>query len=65
MKLDIRQIATFIESEIWVDETRVGFVELCPERHEISRIKILEPYKNKGYAASILETLMSQGYTSI
>jgi len=65
LELEIKQIATFIENEIWEDGTRVGFVELCPERHEISRIKILEPYKNKGYEASVLETLTSQGYTSI
>ena len=31
----IEKTETFVENDIWFDGTKVGTVELCPERHEI------------------------------
>lgn len=61
----IEKIETFIEHDIIVDGTKVGTVELCPERHEISRLIIFEPYQNKGYGTQVVKELVSQGYKSL
>ena len=49
MRIDINKREIFIEDDIIVDGTKVGELELCPERNEISRLVIFEPYQNKGY----------------
>ena len=56
---------TFIENDIIVDGTKVGTVELCPERNEISRLVIFEPYQNKGYGTEVVKSLVEQGYNSL
>lgn len=63
--LDIKKTETFIEHDIEVDGRKVGTVELCPERHEIARLVIFEPYQNKGYGTGVVKSLMEQGYTSL
>ena len=42
---DIEKTETFIEHDIIMDGTKVD-VELCPERNEIARLVIFEPYQN-------------------
>ena len=61
----IKQTDTFIENDIIIDGVTVGNVELCPKRHEISRLVIFEPYQNKGYGTMIVKDLIQQGYTSL
>ncbi len=58
----IERTETFIENDIWVDGTKVGTVELCPERHEITRLIIFEPYRNRGYGTRAVEELIQRGY---
>ena len=63
--MTIERVETFIENDIIVDGVKVGTVELCPERNEISRLVIFEPYQNKGYGTQVVEELVKQGYTSL
>lgn len=61
----IEKTETFIENDIIVNGTKVGTVELCPERMEISRLIIFEPYQNKGYGTQVVRELIAQGYKSL
>ena len=61
----IEKTDTFIEHDIIVDSTKIGTVELCPERHEISRLIIFEPYQNKGYGTQVVQKLVQIGYKSL
>lgn len=63
MRID--KTETFIEHDVIVGGTKVGTVELCPERMEISRLVIFEPYQNKGYGTEVVKTLVSHGYKSL
>lgn len=63
--MKIEQTETFIENDIVVDGVKVGNIELCPERKEISRLIIYEPYQNKGYGTEVIKTLVNQGYKSL
>ena len=63
--IEIKSTDTFIEHDIIVDGTNVGNVELCPERHEIARLVIFEPYQNKGYGTYVVNHLKNMGYTSL
>lgn len=63
--MTIEKTETFIEHDIIVNGTKVGTVELCPEKHEISRLVIFEPYQNKGYGTEVVEELMQSGYRSL
>ena len=60
--MEIVKTETFIEHDIMVDGTKVGNVELCPERHEIARLVIFEPYQNKGYGTKAVKQLIDKGY---
>ena len=64
-RLDIEKTETFIEHDITVDGRKVGTVELCPERNEISRLVIFEPYQNKGYGTQVVQELVRMGYKSL
>ena len=65
--MELKKTDTFIEHDIIVDNTNVGTVELCPERHEISRLVIFEPLNDLEYGQNValdlvieeLETLPS------
>ena len=61
----IEKTDTFIEHDIIINDTKVGNVELCPERSEISRLVIYEPYQNKGYGTEVVKELKKQGYNSL
>ncbi len=61
----LEKTETFVEHNIIVDGIKVGTVELCPERHEISRLIIFEPYQNKGYGTEVVKKLVAQGYKSL
>ena len=61
----IKPTDTFIENDIIRNGVVIGNVELCPEKHEISRLNIFEPYQNKGYGTQIVKSLIKQGYTSL
>lgn len=63
--MEIEQTETFIENDIIINGTKVGNVELCPERHEIARLVIYEPYQNKGYGTQVVKQLVKEGYTSL
>ena len=63
--MQIKQTETFIENDIVVEGTIVGTVELCPERREISRLVIFEPYQNKGYGTEVVKSLVESGYKSL
>lgn len=63
--MTIEKTETFIEHDIIVDCTKVGTVELCPERYEIARLIIFEPYQNKGYGTQVVRELIAQGYKSL
>jgi RimJ/RimL family protein N-acetyltransferase len=63
--MQIEKTETFIEHDITVDGVKVGTVELCPERMEISRLVIFEPYQNRGYGTEVVQTLVSRGYKSL
>lgn len=65
MRIDINKREIFIEDDIIVDGTKVGELELCPERNEISRLVIFEPYQNKGYGTEVVKELINKGYTSL
>lgn len=64
-ELKINKTETFIENDIILNGVKIGYVELCPERHEISRLVIYEPYQNKGYGTAIIKKLLMQGYDSL
>ena len=61
----IERTETFIEHDITEDGTKIGTVELFPERMEISRLRIFEPYQNKGYGTRVINALVKRGYTSL
>ena len=63
--LKINKTDIFIEHDIEIDGVKIGEVELCPERHEISRLVIFEPYQNKGYGTMTIKDLIQQGYSSL
>lgn len=63
--MQIEKTETFVENDIWVNGTKIGTVELCPERKEISRLIIFEPYQDKGYGTQVVQELVSQGYKSL
>ena len=63
--MQIEKTETFIEHDIWADGVKVGTVELCPERNEIARLVIFEPYQNKGYGTEVIRSLIEQGYKSL
>lgn len=63
--MQIKKTETFVEYDIIVKGTKVGTVELCPERHEISRLIIFEPYQNKGYGTEVVKELVAHGYKSL
>lgn len=63
--MEIKQTETFVEHNIVVDGVEVGNVELCPERNEIARLVIYEPYQNKGYGTEAVRLLVEQGYKSL
>ena len=62
--MTIEKTDIFIEHDIIVDGTKIGTVELCPERHKISRLIISEPYRNKGYDTQVVQELVQIGYRS-
>jgi hypothetical protein len=43
MRMRIEKTETFVKNDIWMDDTKIGTVELCPERSKISRLIIFEP----------------------
>lgn len=61
----IEKTETFIELDIIADDIKVGEVELCPERMEIARLVIYEPYRNKGYGTEVVEALVKSGYKTL
>ncbi|MBR2554311.1 MAG: GNAT family N-acetyltransferase [Aeriscardovia sp.] len=61
----IEKTETFVENDIWVDGTKIGTVELCPERNEIARLIIFEPYQNKGYGTQVVQELIQRGYKNL
>ena len=63
--MTIEKTETFVEHDIIVDGIKVGTVELCQERQEISRLIIFEPYQNKGYGTEVVNELVAQGYKSL
>ena len=63
--IDIKPTETFIEHDIVRNGTVIGNVELCPERHEISRLNLFEPYQNKGLGTIVVNRLVQEGYTSL
>ncbi len=63
--MKIEKTETFIEHDIIVNSIRVGTVELCPERNELARLIIFEPYQNKGYGTEVVKKLIAQGYKSL
>ena len=63
--MKIEKTETFVEHDIIVDGTKVGTVELCPERHEIARLIIFEPYQNKGYGTQAVKGLLKSGYNCL
>ena len=63
--MTIEKTETFVEHNIIVDGIKVGTVELCQERQEISRLIIFEPYQNKGYGTEVVNELVAQGYKSL
>ena len=63
--MKIEKTETFVENDIIVDDTKIGTVELCPERHEIARLVIFEPYQNQGYGTDVVKELVAQGYKSL
>jgi len=65
MGLKIEKTETFIEHSIEVDSVHIGTVELCPERMEIARLDIFEPYQNKGYGTEVVKSLVEQGYRTL
>lgn len=62
MTIKIEKTETFIENNIIVAGTKIGTVELCPERKEIMKLTIFEPYQNKGYGTDVIQTLVKEGY---
>ena len=63
MKIEKKE--TFIEHDIYVDGVKVGEVELCPERMEIARLVIYEPYQNKCYGTTAVKGLVQRGYNNL
>lgn len=63
--MKIEKSETYIENDIIVEGVKVGTVELCLERSEISRLVIFEPYQNKGYGTDVVRELVKRGYRSL
>ena len=63
--MNIVKTETFIEHDIFVDDVKIGTVELCPEKNEISRLVIFEPYQNKGYGTEVVRNLIKKGYVNL
>ena len=65
MGIKIEKTETFIEHTLMAGDVQIGTVELCPERMEIARLNIFEPYQNKGYGTEVVKNLVEQGYNSL
>lgn len=65
MTVELKKTETFVEHDIMVGDVKVGTVETCPERMEICRLEVFEPYRNKGYGTAVVKRLASEGYTSL
>lgn len=63
--MKIEKTGTFIEHDIIVDGAKIGTVDLCPERNEIVRLVIFEPYQDKGYGTQVVKELIAQGYKTL
>lgn len=63
--MTIEKTETFIEYDIISNNIKIGTVELCPERKEIARLVIFEPYQNKGHGTEVVKELIKQGYTNL
>ena len=63
--MTIEKTETFIEHDIISNGVKIGTVELCPERKEIARLVIFEPYQNQGHGTEVVKKLISQGYTNL
>ena len=63
--MKLKRTDTFIENDITVNGVTVGIVELNPDKQEISRLIIYEPYQNKGYGTEVIKELIDKGYTSL
>ena len=61
----IKTTETFIENDIIVDGVKVGYVELCKERDEITRLEIFDPYRNKGYGTKVINCMVNHGYNKL
>ena len=60
--MKIEKTETFIEHDIIFGGAKVGNVELCPERKEITRLVIFEPYQDRGYGTEVIKELVKEGY---
>lgn len=56
--MELKQTDTFIELDIIVDGVTVGNAEIEPNKSELSRLVIFEPYRNKGYGIQAVKMLV-------
>ena len=63
--VELSQKETFIEFELKVNDIKIGYVELNPDKHEITRLEIYEPYQNKGYGTEVIGELIGRGYDNL
>ena len=63
--MEIKKTETFTEHDIVINGTKVGEVELCPERKEITGLVIFESYQNKGYGTEVMRKLIEDGFSCL
>lgn len=51
---------TFIELELHINSTKVGFAEVNPVKNELTRFVIYEPYQGKGYGHILLQEIIDE-----
>ena len=58
--ISINKTDTFIEHDIVVDGVTIGSVEIEPDKRELSRLVIFEPYQNKGFGTDVVKEMISR-----
>ena len=57
--MELKVTDTFIEIDILVDGRKVGYAEVEPNKKELTRLEIWEPYQGIGYGKQAVDMLIS------
>ena len=59
-KLSFEETDTFIEIDIKIGDTLIGTAEVEPNKHQLERFAIFEPFQDRGYGQQALDYLIQR-----